>query len=126
MGSTTAEYIQRIMLPIYFLPPYYSSKKHMPPYVLLEPDSPPVQLGIKDQAQVFILGTQCEPGFTDARKGKGRNFIFPIKKHRIGLEGLIDSPKSLHLSSMIDTARFNLSGSDCGEITYAAMAMTSA
>ena len=39
------------------------------------------------------------------------------------LEGLIDSPKSLHQSSTIDSAKFNLSDSVCGKIPDATMAM---
>ena len=49
---------------------------------------PPVQFEIKDQAQVFNLGIQCERGPTDASKGKGWNLISPSKKHRIGLGGV--------------------------------------
>ena len=58
----------------------------MPPYALYQPDSPSVEFGIKDQAQIFNLGTQHESGPAYARKVEGRNLVFPSEINRMVLE----------------------------------------
>ena len=96
----------------------------MPPYVPQQPDYLQIEFRIKDQAEVFNVGAQCEPCSQMLGREKVGILYLLLKSIVSVLKELIYSPKSLHQSSAIDSAKFNLFDSVRGQIPGAAKAMS--